>query len=579
MVLSAYLQFLTSAFSPFQLGAACLIAAAISGISVWSVCRNKARKNAKQEENCREKLEFLTYLTNELRSPITLITTPLKKLARNSYDEDTDRELKTVLRNSEKLITLIDKTMNVDKIGNDGSGMTFREINLVKYLYGMQSLLDQKTKMANIELTVQCAEDRIPVWIDRGVFDGILMTLMGRAIKYTPAGGRLTIKASMDDKFATIVIRNDGERIPGYILENLFGLFAKTESGTILGTNMDYYFVKQVINLHKGMITVENLTDAEGVARTIKLPLGNSHLPKDRLTDRKDMLEETWRSIDPDYDSEPTDKNNGSISGKRYSIIGIDENDDICSYLRAMLGPVFNITTYTSPVEGFKSVIAELPDLVIAEVMMQEIDGLSLVRQLKSNPNTSHIPVLMLTSLSGEEIRLQCLMTGADAIIAKPFNEEELVLSCNNLIKSRSSLASHIKGMQIAKDMLQPIELQGNDDILMKKVLAVINEHISDPGLNVEMLAQSIGISRGHLHRKIKEITNSSPGEYIRAIRLNQAAQLLKGEKKNISQVSYSVGYSNPSVFSTAFKQFFGMSAKEYQMRYASSDTKGQQVG
>ena len=204
--------------------------------------------------------------------------------------------------------------------------------------------------------------------------------------------------------------------------------------------------------------------------------------------------------------------------------------------------------------------------------MMSEVDGITLVRRIKGNPNTAHIPVLLLTALPGEEVRVQGLHTGADAIISKPFNEEELILSCNNLIKSRSRLASHIKDMQITKDMLQPVELQSNNDALMQKVLEVINERISNPGLNVEMLAEAIGISRGHLHRKIKEITGSSPGEYIRTIRLNQAAQLLKGEKKNISQIAYSVGYSNPSVFSTAFKSFFGISAKDYQKRYGNTE-------
>ena len=525
----------------------------------------------------RQKLEFLTFLTNEIRTPMTLITTPLQKLTRNSYGKETDAELKAMQKNAERVVTLLDRARSVDRIGNDSSDLSFREINLVKYLYNLQSLFSYQTKLADITLSFHSDKDRIPVWIDRSAFDEILMTIVNQAIRYTPKGGRANIEVTSDNKYATIVIENDGERLADHILQNLFGLFAISESGAILGTNMEYYLCKEVVRQHKGTITVANRTVPEGVVHTIKLPLGNSHLPKDRLTNRKDILEETWLSINPDYNADAQDQNKKSVSGKKYSIIGIDENVDICNYLHAMLDPVFNITTYTNPAEGLKAALTETPDLVISEIMMSRIDGITIVKRLKDNANTSHIPILLLTALPGEDVRVQGLMTGADAIITKPFNEEELILICNNLIKSRSRLASHIKDMQIANKVIQPLELQGNDDALMQKVLSIINERISDPDLNVEMLADSIGISRGHLHRKIKEITGSSPGEYIRTIRLNQAAQLLKGAKKNISQIAYSVGYSNPSVFSTAFKAFFGISAKEYQKRYENAETSEQE--
>ena len=538
----------------------------VAGLAVWLACRKRPTKVIKDETD-RQRLEYLTFLTNKIRTPMTLITTHLKKITRNSYDEEADNELKAMKKNAENVVELLDKTLEVDRIGNDGSDLTFREINLVKYLSNLQSLFSYQTKPLDIEMSFRSDKDRIPVWIDRSVFDEILMTLFSRKLKSTPAGGKVDINLTSDDKYATIVIKNNGEQIPDYILRNLFGLFAISESGTVLGTNMDYYLIKEIIELHKGTVTVANITDPNGVMTTIKLPLGNSHLPKDRLSNRKDMLEETWRSINPDYDSEVTGQTAHSASGKRFSIIGIDESADICIYLQEMLSPVFNVTTYTSPTEGLKSIIADPPDLVIAEVMMMEIDGFTLVKQLKNSSSTSHIPVLLLTSIPGEDVRVQGLLTGADAIISKPFNEEELILNCHNLIKSRSRLASHIKEMQSVKDAIQPIEIQSNNDALMQKVLDIINEHIADPDLDVEMIADAIGLSRGHLHRRIKDITGSSPGQYIRAIRMNQAAQLLKGPKKNITAIAYSVGYYNTSVFSSTFKTYFGISAKEYQDR------------
>lgn len=497
---------------------------------------------------------------------MTLITTPLQKLTRNSYDEDTDNELKAIQKNADKIVVLLNKTLNVDKIGNDGSDMRFREINLVKYLYNLQTLFSYQSLSSQVELAFHCDKDRIGVWLDRNRFDEVLMNLINHEINSTPAGGKVEIELTSDDKSAIIVIKNTGSRIEEDKIPHLFELFQRSESGTVSGTNIELYLCNDIVSKHKGTITASNRNDCEGSCYTITLPLGNSHLPKSRLTDRESLNEETWKNIDSTSGAD-TDK--ASVPGRKYSIIAIDTNPDFCLYLKAMLARGFNITTYTDPTEGLNAAITHIPDLVIAEVMMTGLDGIELTKRLKSNSNTAHIPIMLLTAMPGEDVRVRGFLSGADAIISMPFNEDEIILNCNNLIKSRSRLASHIKDMQIAKDVIQPIELQSNDDALMQKVLSVINERISDPELNVEMLAEAIGISRGHLHRKIKEITNSSPGEYIRAIRLNQAAQLLRGEKKNISQISYSVGYSNPSVFSTAFKQFFGISAKDYQKKYS----------
>ena len=397
---------------------------------------------------------------------------------------------------------------------------------------------------------------------------------MGVIIKHTPEGGKFDVEVSNDDRYAYITINNNSRVLSEERIPHLFELFERSDSGAVTGTNMELYLCKDIISKHKGTITVSNFPDRDGYSLTIKLPQGNAHIPKEQLTSRSDKLIETWGSINSGEGSDDGSSDKGSSSGHKYSVIAIDEYPDICHYLYMLLSPRFNVTTYSNPTEGLNAAISEMPDLVIAEVMMSEIDGISLVKRLKSNANTAHIPVLLMTALPGDQIRVQGLMTGADAIISKPFNEEEFMLSCNNLIMSRSRLASHIKEMQISKETLQPVELQSNNDALIKRVLEIINGQLADPDLNVEMLAGAIGISRGHLHRKIKEITGMSPGEYIRTIRLNQAAQLLRGEKKNISQIAYSVGYSNPSVFSTAFKQFFGMSAKEYQKRFAGTQQK-----
>lgn len=563
------LHFLTSGFTALQVCLACVAAAAAAGFAVWLISRRSARKNATHSDTTEKKLEYLTYLTHELRSHMTLVATPLQKLTENSYDEDTEKELKSMQQNAAKALLLLNKTMSVDKIDEDASNMRFWEVNLVKYIYNFLSVFRYQANNGNVELAFHCNKDRITAWLDRSKFDELFVNLVGAIIKQTPPGGKLDIEVTGDDKFSSIIINNNSKGLSEERISHLFELFHRSASGAVIDTNMELYLCQDIINKHKGTITVTNFPDRKGYSFTIRLPQGNAHIPKEQLTSKADRYDEAWNSINPIVNDGTGSNDRSPASGHRYSVIVIDEYPDICRYLERLLSPRFNITTYSNPTEGLNAAISDMPDLVIAEIMMSEIDGITLVKRLKSNANTAHIPVLLMTALPGEQVRVQGLMTGADAIISKPFNEEEFILNCNNLIMSRSRLASHIKEMQISKETIQPVELQGNNDILIKKVLEIINEQLANPGLNVEMLAETIGISRGHLHRKIKEITGMSPGEYIRTIRLNQAAQLLKGEKKNIAQIAYSVGYSNPSVFSTAFRQFFGMSAKDYQKRFS----------
>jgi len=570
---SLSLQFLTLAFTPFSICIACLLSAAIAGFAVWFAYRNTAKKIARVNEKSKKKLEFLTYLLHELRTPVTMILTPLQKLTANRYDEDTDSELQSMQKNAVKVVSLLDKSMNVDRIVDDGNDMKFREINFIKYLYNLLSIFRYQSRMANVEMSFHSDQDSLPIWVDRTRFDEVLMNLISLVLKNTYSGGTVDLDATSDGKYAYINIKNTGNSFSDDYLTHLFDLYRRADAaGASSENNVELFLCKEIVNQHKGTIKIVNRQDCDGIRITIQMPLGNSHIPKHRLTSRANLLDETWNFVNSGNKSEEENDGATETSPRKYSIFAIDEYPDICRYLQTLLSPNFNVTTFTSPNEGLQAAITDTPDLVIAEVMMSDMDGITLVKRLKSNSNTAHIPVLLLTALPGEEVRVQGLLTGADAIISKPFNEEELILNCNNLIKSRSRLASHIKEMQITKDNLHPIELQSNNDLLMQKVIETINERISDPELNVEILADAIGISRGHLHRKIKEITGSSPGEYIRSIRLNQAAQLLRGEKKNISQISYSVGYSNPSVFSTAFRQFFGMSAKDYQKRYSGSE-------
>ena len=221
--------------------------------------------------------------------------------------------------------------------------------------------------------------------------------------------------------------------------------------------------------------------------------------------------------------------------------------------------------------EGLKELLSAAPenryDLVISDVMMPEMDGFTMLRMIKTNINISDIPVIMLTSMADVGNRLEGLERGADAFLAKPFNMAELRMNIENLLQTRQRLKGKYSGAQMQADKVEAPEVKGNDELLMERIMKAINKNLSDSDFNVDMLTQEVGISRAQLHRKMKEMTGISTSEFLRNIRLEQAARLLREQKINVTQVAYTVGFSNLAHFSTIFRKHFGVAPSEYAER------------
>jgi len=246
-------------------------------------------------------------------------------------------------------------------------------------------------------------------------------------------------------------------------------------------------------------------------------------------------------------------------SQKRYKILVTDDNQEIIDFISDELSQTYQVAACLNSKDALIFALKNKPDLIISDVMMPEMDGVALCRKIKQNVNTNHIPVILLTAKSSEEDKLEGLGIGADAYLVKPFNIEILKITIQNIIKNREILRNSFSGNQNQKDKLKQIALKSPDEILLKKVLDIINNNIGNPSLNVAMLSKEIGISRVHLHRKLKELTNQSTRDFIRNIRLNQAANLLSNKKHmNISEVAFAVGFSSIAHFSHAFKEFYG---------------------
>jgi YesN/AraC family two-component response regulator len=257
-------------------------------------------------------------------------------------------------------------------------------------------------------------------------------------------------------------------------------------------------------------------------------------------------------------------------------VLIVDDDAEIGQYISTELGRYYKFTLAANGREGLKELLASVDtqryDLVVSDVMMPEMDGFTMLRMIKSNVNVSDVPVIMLTSKADVSNRLEGLERGADAFLAKPFDLEELHRTIDNLLKSRQRLKGKYSGAQQQADKVEQPEVKGNDELLMERIMKAINKNLSDSDFNVDMLTQEVGISRAQLHRKMKEMTGISTSEFLRNIRLEQAARLLKEQKINVTQVAYTVGFSNLAHFSTVFRKHFGVAPSEYAEREGNTE-------
>ena len=252
----------------------------------------------------------------------------------------------------------------------------------------------------------------------------------------------------------------------------------------------------------------------------------------------------------------------------RKRIVVVEDDEEIRNYLRDELSMIYHVVTCANGKEALSEIIRTPPSLVLSDVMMPEMDGYTLCAKIKTNINVNFVPVVLLTAKTREEDKIGGLTVGADAYIEKPFNIKVLKYTISNLIGARDVLRNKVAQREVPVDKIDNVDLKTSDDKLVEKVMQVINENISNPYLSVEYIAQEVGISRSHLHRKMKELTNQGPRDLVRNIRLKRAADLLASGRRNISEVMYACGFENMGSFSVKFKNLFGVSPSAYMKEH-----------
>lgn len=529
----------------------------ILGLTAAAIIVFLRKKKRDMEE---AKMQFLINATHDIRSPLTLIMEPLKKLKeRLGNAEEYQADIDTIDRNAQRLLTLVNQILDKRRLDKHQMNLSCRETNLVEFSQGLVSLFTYNANLRGINIRLEMPETPVNAWIDRNKLDKAIANLLSNAFKYTPNGGEIIFRIEKQDKKVLLYVIDSGKGLgKNDDAKTLFERFYQGKNSADMhlgGSGIGLNLCRSIVRLHGGDVYAHNREDGKsGACFIIELPLGKEHLKNNQIYSDNGKTKK---------------KQQRDAASRNCKILLVDDDIEICRYLKSELSDWYRFVICNNGKEALNQLFSDDFDLVISDVVMPEMDGITLLKNIKGNANISHVPAIMLTSKSEISDRLEGIKLGADAYLAKPFSLEELHLTIDNLIDNVRRLKGKFSGALKQDDKVEKIEVKGNDEELMERIMKVVNENMSDSDFNVEKMCDEVGVSRTQLHRKLKEMTGVPTSEFLRNIRLNEAARLIREHKINITQVSYMVGFANNSHFSTAFKKYFGMSPTEYAARYS----------
>lgn len=530
--------------------------------------RNKAKLVELQHSDQLNEARLQSYvnISHEIRTPMSLVISPLQKLIANDEDSSRQREYKLILRNAKRVLRLIDELMDLRKIEKNQMHLRMRETQIVPFIQDICDTFAQAVSDKRQNLTFNYSEPGITAVLDPANFDKIIMNLISNAVKYTPAGGDITVDLEQDHSDIIIKITDTGVGIPEKNREHIFERFYQVEGNNASGTGVGLHLTHQLVTLHGGSLTISDNPAGKGTCFTLRLPINRP------LSDSQEMRSERSDPHSPArvealslMQVPEADINQvGKPVTSAPRILVVEDDEEIRKYLATELSRYYKVETASNGREALELIFKNPPHLVVSDIMMPEMDGLELTRTIKQNINLNHIPVILLTALTRDEDNISAIIAGADSYFTKPFNIEVVKERVAALLNRYRELKNRYSGSQEHDDKIDVIEIESADEKLIRRVVAVINANIGESELSVEKLASEVGLSRVHLHRKLKELTNQAPSDFIRNTRLRQAAHLLNQKKITIAEVAYATGFSSASSFSTAFKRLFGVTPSVY---------------
>lgn len=544
--------------------------------------RLKQKEAEMHEEYYQERNQLFTNFSHELRTPLTLIIAPLEELIkRTELPKDILYKTGLMLRNTQRMLRIVNNLMDLQKNESGTMKLQVSENDFVRFTNEAVASFRDLALYRNIHLKLTHSVDRQMVWFDWNLLEKVYFNFLSNAFKNVPDGGKIVVELSVksltelvrlvpakfnkyrkeDIKYLMVSIQDNGVGIAPDEQEKIFRPFYQvaqnehSKSGTGIGLSLS----KAIIEMHHGVVWVESAPDSGAVFKFV-LPIDKSGFTAESIvvSSTNDAISFNVELPDSAYVTEKS-------SNKKTSILVVEDNRDLNNYICSCLSGKYNVTGAKNGEDALNKATNALPDLIITDMMMPKMNGIELVRKLKEDMNTSHIPIIMVTAKTGAEDMEEGYAAGVDEYITKPFNANILKLRVSNLIDNREKL----KELYSKKFSLQSlgVETVPIDDKFMQKLHSILLQNVANTDLSLEDFCKELGLSRSNFYRKIKQVTGYTPNEFIRNFRLETAAKMLKETDMTITEIYNAVGYNSLAYFSNSFKTVYGVSPTEYKER------------
>jgi len=548
----------------------------VFGVMIYFILHEKLKQKLKYEQLDKERLDtinqgkfrYFTNISHEFRTPLTLISGPLEQIISTNKDESQSKYLAIIQKNTKRLLSLADQLITFRQAEQGFISLNLSKTTLGNFIYPATEAFENYAIEKNINFFFKVNSPNEEIVIDVEKVERILFNLLSNSFKNTPPHGNISIEADIiqikKDNLIKIAVIDTGKGIPKKDLNNIFKRFYQLghKNDNISGGGIGLAFCKSLVELFKGEITVISEPGVETrfsiiIPSTLKKEYDASEI---ETTDKSYIKD--WVPLPSEFKTENKDEEKDTKILK-YTILIVEDEEDIQIFLKSYLSNYYNILVAENGLEGLQRIKLQEPDLVISDVMMPLMDGFVLCEKIKSDPETCHIPVLLLTALGDDKNLIKGLETGADEYISKPFSLKHLAIRAERLIQNNIKIKEHFsKNSSIPKG---DVEISTRDKEFLKDVINVIEKNISDSSFGVEELSKEIGVSTSYFYKRLKQLTSQVPNVYLRNFRLQRAADLLiSNEGFNVTEVMYQIGIESPSYFSTSFKKLHGKSPSEF---------------
>lgn len=521
--------------------------------------RDKQRRlNVQLEEATRSKLIFFTNVSHDLRTPLSLIAEPVEQLAAATNLTPEQSTLTKIANKNVKILKrLINQILDFRKFENGKLEFNPADADFRQSVQEWAEAFVATARKRDITLTLDFnPDDDYNIAFDAEKMERVFFNLMSNAFKFTPDNGTIIFSCRRENDMLTFRVTDTGCGIPPESIPDIFNRFYQVDRVNPTGSGIGLSLVKAFIELHKGTIDVDS-TPGKGTAFTVSIPATRTG----KMASAKampDAHDEEIAEIEPCAEAVTIEDDGLPL------VLVIDDNADMRLMIKQLLKDEYTVISADNGQKGVRLATKYIPDLIICDVMMPVMNGFECVTMIKNEVSTSHIPVLMLTACSMDEQRAQGYDSGADGYLAKPFNSTVLLTRCRNLIANRKRITDSLKNPSTAADEIRRELPAGDiDNEFYNRFIEIFNNEMSNPDINVDMIASKLGLGRSQFYRKIKSLTNYSPVELIRNLRLKHARQMLIQTEKTISEIAYQVGFSTPAYFTKCYRDTFGETPTE----------------